>query len=84
MSQVTGIKCDYCGAFHDVDTTSYVSVQGNIILGQHGGLVGNNIKIEMLNNLEEKIQYVKTSHFCFPDCFAKVLGIETKYTKQMI
>jgi hypothetical protein len=65
------VKCQKCGKLHELTKTSrkFTVIHGNITMGMHGGLVGNNL------NEEDKV--TKISAFCFPDCLAAVLGIRT-------
>lgn len=74
---VQAVKCDACGRLHEVTSTDYVSVAGNILRGESGGLVGNN-----LSNLKRgKQEVTSVSFFCYPGCIAKVLGIELVTTR---
>lgn len=72
---VTGAKCCRCGRIHDIKAKSFITISGNIYLGESGGLIGN--------NLDENNKVVNDVHFCFPDCFAKEIGLELKYPKQL-
>ncbi|MNW28119.1 hypothetical protein D3C74_49310 [compost metagenome] len=38
--QIAAVKCRNCGKLHDATSDTYFSVQGNIMRGAAGGLVG--------------------------------------------
>ena len=39
---VESVKCDVCGSLHELKSKDYLSVHGNICVGEGGGIVGNN------------------------------------------
>jgi len=67
MSIVEVIKCDRCGASHDIDCESFYTVYGNILVGTNGGLVGNNIA--------EDGVVLDPVHYCI-DCLFNILNLE--------
>ena len=70
---VQAVKCDACGKLHEVTSTDYVSVAGNILRGESGGLVGNNLSQSRRENEKQKV--IGVSIFCYPVCIANALGI---------
>jgi hypothetical protein len=44
------VLCDMCGTAHRVDSNFYIQVAGNIYMGKNGGLVGNNLDDQSLDN----------------------------------
>lgn len=57
------VKCRVCGKLHDINGDTFVVVSGDITRGVKGGLVGPNLKNDMV---------VKSSIFCVGQCFKKV------------
>ena len=57
------VKCKVCGKYHKTDSDTFVAVSGNITRGFEGGLVGNNIKNDIVTQV---------SIFCVGECFKKV------------
>ena len=74
--KVSAVKCSVCGALHEESADTYFSVHGNICVGMSGGVVGN--------NLDDSGAVSRVSIFCKPECLAKLLGIETRYTRQFV
>lgn len=66
--QVTAMKCDKCGQLHQVESKTYIQVFGNIVLGENGGMVGN--------NLDADGKVTDPSCFCYPRCFAQVVELD--------
>jgi hypothetical protein len=54
------VKCEKCKKLHEVDSEEFVAVYGNICIGLHGGVVGNNIQGQQLKS---------TSIYCLEPCF---------------
>ncbi len=73
-SKVSAVKCMSCGRLHEDSTDTFVAVHGNITKGLGGGIVGNNL------DQNERVKHV--SIFCFPHCFAQIMGISTEYKRQ--
>lgn len=57
------VKCRVCGKLHDIKGDTFVVVSGDITRGLKGGLVGPNLKNDMV---------IKSSIFCVGQCFKKV------------
>lgn len=62
-------KCNLCGRVHDKDDNTYVTVQGNIYVGDKGGVIGNNFPLEQDTFA---INEVNRSVFCWP-CFFEAM-----------
>lgn len=40
------VKCHACGKYHELESTDFIKIVGNIYIGLNGGIVGNNITNE--------------------------------------
>ena len=72
--KISAVKCSVCGALHEEEADTYFSVQGNICVGAGGSVIGNNI--------DDSGRVVRAKAFCKPECLARALGIETRYTRE--
>lgn len=81
---VRAVKCGVCGQLHEVDADTFVSVAGNICIGEGGGLIGD--------NLDQGDRVVNVSIFCRGRCFGKAIekalecgsnGLEFKFPKEV-
>jgi len=63
MEHFAAVKCKVCGKLHATDSDTFVAVFGDIKRGMNGGLVGPNIKNDMVT---------RASIFCVGQCFKKV------------
>jgi len=59
----SAVKCGVCGKLHATNSDTFVAVAGNITRGFQGGIVGPNIKNDIVN---------KVSIFCVGKCFCTV------------
>lgn len=66
---IQAVKCIKCGTLHELKSKSYVSVQGNILIGNEGGIVGNNIT-------EDGIHCTYFCKECFIQYMANDLGVK--------
>jgi hypothetical protein len=64
---VQAVKCESCGEIHEVGTKTYITVQGNILIGEDGGIVDNNI-------IDGKV--VNESIYCIK-CFSSLVQAST-------
>jgi len=49
-------ECSECGKLHKIDDDTFFTFYGNVTVGLHGGIIGN--------NLDEEGRVVKTTIFC--------------------
>ncbi|WAB25053.1 hypothetical protein M3_0102 [Lysinibacillus phage vB_LfM_LysYB1] len=40
MSEVVCVKCTKCGTLHEKDSKSYIKIEGNVYVGDDGGIIG--------------------------------------------
>ena len=59
----SAVKCGVCGKLHATNSDTFVAVAGNITRGLGSGLVGPNIKNDIVT---------KISIFCVGQCFKKI------------
>ncbi|MDX9695047.1 MAG: hypothetical protein RBT49_04580 [Bacteroidales bacterium] len=72
---IEGITCDKCNKLFLKDSEDYFTIEGNIYIGERGGLIGN--------NCDEEGKVVRINHFC-EDCLKKILFEETKHIRECI
>jgi hypothetical protein len=72
--KIEAVKCERCGRLHDAKLDTFITIYGNVCRGLNKGIIGN--------NLDENQKVVGEAIFCYPDCIAKILEIETKYDRQ--
>ncbi len=73
--KIEGITCDKCNKLFLKDSENYFTIEGNIYIGECGGLIGN--------NFDEEGKVVRVNHFC-RDCLKVVLFDETKRSEKHI
>jgi len=64
---IKAVRCDECGAIHAKDENSYVTVAGNILIGQDTQVVGN--------NLRQNMSLARSSVYCL-SCFRAVTSLK--------
>lgn len=48
---LTAVQCIACGAYHRADSDGYLRFQGNVYVGQTGGIIGNNFaEVNLVNH----------------------------------
>lgn len=67
MSKISGIKCEKCKNIHDQKDDTFFTVSGNILIGLHGGIIGNNIISK-----QDSPVIINDSHYC-TNCLIKIL-----------
>ncbi len=81
------VKCETCGNWHNTKSSLYFKIQGNIFIGEHGGVVGNHFPISKdadgnyrssgAYNPEDPIQFsqedVRCAYFCL-GCFQQIIS----------
>lgn len=65
------VECAVCGKEHDTESTDFRTFHGNVYVGMHGGVVGNNL---------DKGGRVRRAQYCCaaPGCIATFLNILQK------
>lgn len=61
--KLEAVKCIQCGKLMDAKSDDFVAIYGNLCIGLHGGLIGN--------NFDEEGKLKNISIFC-KDCFSEV------------
>ena len=63
LETVASVECQVCKRLHTLGSDTYLTVYGNICIGESGGVVGNN-----LNNMNEveRVSVYCRSKDCFP------------------
>ena len=60
------IRCIRCGKVHEKGSEDYFSIHGNIYIGDHGGVVGNNFPTFAREIITKGV--VSMTYFCL-GCF---------------
>jgi hypothetical protein len=64
---IAAVKCCVCGVLHEIEADTFVSIHGNITIGIHGGVVGDNF--DEFGNLK------RCTYICkHPACFNELMG----------
>lgn len=73
--KIEGITCDKCNKLFLKNSENYFTIEGNIYIGEDGGLIGN--------NFDKEGKVVRINHFC-RDCLKKILFEETERSEERI
>ena len=70
---VESVKCDRCGKLHGMESRNYVTIKGNVYIGDDDdAVIGNNLVEDVHGILHD----VKCSYFCIPTCICNILNIQ--------
>jgi hypothetical protein len=69
---IAKVVCSQCNAFHNLESENYIIIAGNIMVGLHGGIIGNNFDDKgKLNNVHIVCRKKKCWDDLFKDMFRK-------------
>lgn len=73
LKTIQCVECTTCKAIFKTDSEDFITIYGNIMIGEFGGIVGNNF------SPEDPTKLIKTTVFCkacFLDLAKRVLNKE--------
>ena len=62
LKTIQGVECCKCNALFKRESASYITIYGNIMIGEFGGIVGSNF------SPDDPTKLIKATVFCKP-CF---------------
>lgn len=77
VKAVDAVKCCNCGALMSKDSNDYISIYGNICIGESGGIIGNNLSED--NRVERATIFCRTDK-CLEDLIKKFKPSVSDYT----
>ena len=75
LPKIEAVECCTCKSLHKLSSNDFITIYGNIMIGESGGIVGNNF------SREDNTKLITSTVFCKP-CFfdlAKKLFQEELY-----
>ena len=78
FEKVESVKCVTCGDFHDINSDTFVSFVGNVMIGTNGGIVGNNLIEQQGNNMVVKVTTYCRNARCLSDVIAAITNSPKK------
>lgn len=76
------VKCETCNKIHSVDSEDYITVYGDIMIGQSAGVVGHNFdKEEKLARVSIRCKNIKCWQKLFSDNLNNPIDKDTKEMK---
>jgi len=79
------IHCKKCGTPHEEGSRTYITIEGNIYVGENGGIIGNNFPLPLPEDTKARkftIDEVNRTHFCVSCFIEEFLSLQRELIRE--